>query len=223
MAISNLKEQEQVFDKLRHNYPQDQRRFVILSMDMADEHMKAGRTSASFKEQLAELAELKAKYPDEILPFIAVDPRRENVGDLVKEYVEQQTGRSFDGLGLAWREATVVGEFIFIVRNDSDQELNVYPDQGTVQIGERKIGLTWISWPLSELDDVSGKIPADAVRVGGFWYPITRLTMADVVSVTLRFNAAHDSNFDPVGNDYTFAIDLSDLPNEPIDDSVTTP
>jgi predicted TIM-barrel fold metal-dependent hydrolase len=56
-------------------------------MDMA--YMEAGKVPKDLPVQLDELAEIKRQYPDNILPFIAVDPRRPGIADMVKKYVEE--------------------------------------------------------------------------------------------------------------------------------------
>ena len=77
--------QTEIFKQLVRFYP-ERTRFVVLSMDMRD--MGAGRVDKDLPEQLDELAELKAEYGDRIVPFVAVDPRREGILDLVKKYIE---------------------------------------------------------------------------------------------------------------------------------------
>jgi predicted TIM-barrel fold metal-dependent hydrolase len=57
---------------LEGQYP-DTARFVILPMDM--DYMDAGRAAKPYKEQMKELAEIKAQK-ENIYPFVFVDPRR---------------------------------------------------------------------------------------------------------------------------------------------------
>ncbi|GAB2808593.1 amidohydrolase family protein [Ferruginibacter profundus] len=64
--------QSQTLGDLEGQYP-DTTGFVILPMDM--EFMDARLPSKTYKEQMQELAELKAKK-DNIYPFIFIDPRR---------------------------------------------------------------------------------------------------------------------------------------------------
>ncbi len=62
-------------------------RFVILTMDM--EFMEAGKTKKSFEEQLEEVAKLAINpaYGDLIIPFMFIDPRREDIDALVEKYI----------------------------------------------------------------------------------------------------------------------------------------
>jgi len=84
--------QEDIFQDLQSYYPEGSR-FVVLAMDM--DFMKAGKAVKPYLAQLEELAELKAKFPDLIFPFVAIDPRRENLLDLIKKYIEE---KHFSGL-----------------------------------------------------------------------------------------------------------------------------
>ncbi len=86
--------QEQILEGLQRAYPSDAR-YVLLSLDF--HYMEAGEPAVSFEEQLAELAALKRRQPDLVFPFICVDPRRQGVLDLVKEYIEE---KGFAGLKL---------------------------------------------------------------------------------------------------------------------------
>ena len=93
MAV-NHKTQKGVFDHLTGSYPPDTR-FVLLSMDM--KYMGAGDPPREFEQQLDELAEIKKDLKDRVIPFIAVDPRRKNIFDLVQKYIET---KGFGGIKL---------------------------------------------------------------------------------------------------------------------------
>ncbi len=85
---SALKEsQEEAYDELREYYPRSAK-FGVLSVDF--DYMGAGKAKYNFMQQLEDLAALKRKpeYKDNLLPFICVDPRRPNILELVKEYIE---------------------------------------------------------------------------------------------------------------------------------------
>jgi hypothetical protein len=135
----------------------------------------------------------------------------------------RETGNDFDSQGEQWRAANTVGEFVFIVRNESGKTLNIFPETGAVQVGARQLDLAWDVLYLEGFDDVNGEIFKDVIKVGGFWFPMPRVELADVKTVILRFDAAFDNEYEDVGEAFVFEIDLSDLPNEPWDDSVVTP
>jgi len=65
--------QAEIFERVQAHYPADTR-FVILPMDMA--FMGAGRVPEDVDAQHAELRQLRARHPDRVIPFCAVDPRR---------------------------------------------------------------------------------------------------------------------------------------------------
>jgi len=92
--IGNFKSQLEIFKFLKGFYPENSK-FIILSMDM--EYMRAGKVHQPFVQQLDELSNIKKKYPDQIFPFIAVDPRRPNITNVVKEYIEKH---NFQGIKL---------------------------------------------------------------------------------------------------------------------------
>lgn len=85
IKISTNKTQEDIFKVVRSYYPLDTK-FVVLPMDMA--YMEAGRVPVDIDVQHDELYRLSQKYPEQIIPFAAVDPRRPRVLDSLKELVE---------------------------------------------------------------------------------------------------------------------------------------
>lgn len=89
LTIGDMKNQLEIFKYLQSFYP-DGTGFCVLAMDM--EFMQAGAVKQSFREQLDELATIKANpaYNKLIHPFIFVHPERPNIFELVKEYIEEK-------------------------------------------------------------------------------------------------------------------------------------
>jgi len=87
ITIGRLGSQEKIFNECTKNYDPDTK-FVILPMDMA--YMGAGKVERLYPEQIKELAELKKKYPETVIPFIHIDPRRANSFLRVRTAIEQQ-------------------------------------------------------------------------------------------------------------------------------------
>jgi uncharacterized protein len=85
--IGSLDSQEKVFNYVQGFYPK-KTKFVVLPMDF--EFMNAGPSPQPYLEQLAELRELyfKGSYREVMLPFVAADPRRRDVLQLVRTYIE---------------------------------------------------------------------------------------------------------------------------------------
>lgn len=94
IKTGKLKSQIKIFEQCAAFYP-DKTRFAILPMDMA--FMGAGKVPRPYMEQLDELAQLKKRYPQSVLPFIHIDPRRKDYFDLFRRYIEEH---DFHGLKL---------------------------------------------------------------------------------------------------------------------------
>jgi predicted TIM-barrel fold metal-dependent hydrolase len=92
IKIGSLESEELIFHELRRFYP-SRTRFVLLPMDM--EVMGSGPTLQSYDEQHEKLFELKEKYGEIVYPFVAADPRRKEVLDCVKYYIEE---KGFSGI-----------------------------------------------------------------------------------------------------------------------------
>jgi predicted TIM-barrel fold metal-dependent hydrolase len=75
-ATGNVLFQSQVFHPIERQYPGDTV-FVVLPMDMA--YFKLGPVREDIDAQHDELLALAAEYPGRVLPFYAVDPRRDDV------------------------------------------------------------------------------------------------------------------------------------------------
>ena len=72
MAVSSYGSQRDLFENIRGRYPLSTK-FVVLPMDMRG--MKKGRISQDIEAQHEELHELFKVYPEQIIPFIHIDPR----------------------------------------------------------------------------------------------------------------------------------------------------
>ncbi|SMF42746.1 amidohydrolase family protein [Desulfovibrio gilichinskyi] len=94
LSTAGEKTQHQVFLKVRECYPPETK-FVILPMDM--EFMGAGKPSKSIEQQHDELAKLRDSFPNQIIPFAAIDPRRPDVLSMLKDLVEK---KQFKGIKL---------------------------------------------------------------------------------------------------------------------------
>jgi predicted TIM-barrel fold metal-dependent hydrolase len=84
VSIGAKSSQEEIFSGCSLYYPANTK-FVVLAMDLT--FMKAGRVKRPYIKQLEELS-LLATNRGNIFPFIHIDPRRENVLELLKYCVE---------------------------------------------------------------------------------------------------------------------------------------
>jgi predicted TIM-barrel fold metal-dependent hydrolase len=69
--------QRDIFAKLTAQYPA-KTSIIVLPMDM--EFMGSGKPMKPYHDQMAELAKMKEKHPEQIFPFVFVDPRRTTAG-----------------------------------------------------------------------------------------------------------------------------------------------
>jgi len=79
------KTQERILLGMMGFYPPDTR-YGLLTMDM--DYMKAGRAEQDYLEQLDQMVDIKEKYWEQVIPFMAIDPRRPNLFELVKKYTD---------------------------------------------------------------------------------------------------------------------------------------
>jgi predicted TIM-barrel fold metal-dependent hydrolase len=84
LGLSNFGSQAEVLEHIRRQYPPEAR-FVVLPMDMA--YMGAGRPPVDLDDQQAELLRLAAHWPEAVIPFCAVDPRRPRAVALAKRWI----------------------------------------------------------------------------------------------------------------------------------------
>lgn len=79
------KTQEEILVGMMGFYPSDTR-FGLLTMDM--DYMEAGKAEQDYLTQLAQMTDLKQKYGDIALPFMAIDPRRPGLLDLTRKHID---------------------------------------------------------------------------------------------------------------------------------------
>ena len=113
----------------------------------------------------------------------------------------------------------VVGMLAFKVINNTQQIISVYPDQGRVIIGSEQIEL--IDYLFGSFgDSIGGEIFPGVTKIGGLWFGVKRIPLAEIQAITINFSAPHDANFTSLGPDYTFTFDLSTRMNEPLPDEL---
>lgn len=93
LSICDNRSQRDVFTRsLQHYYPADTR-FVVLPMDYS--FMGYGEPKIAIDRQLEELAMIRDEFPDQVIPFVHIDPRHENALEKVRKWV---TERHFKGV-----------------------------------------------------------------------------------------------------------------------------
>lgn len=128
-----------------------------------------------------------------------------------KEAIEQDfsVDSSFDNVD-------IVAMLVFKVKNNSEQTVSIYPDQGNVQVNSELIDL--IDFFLAGFgDDISGDLPPGVELIGGQWFGINRSTLDEINEMTLRFGGpSNPENFSKLGEDFEIVLDMSNKVFEPI-------
>jgi uncharacterized protein len=83
LARGALESQEKIFEHIQKQYPRETR-FIALPMDL--EFAGIGKPIQLYEEQISDLAKLRDKHKDTLIPFCAVDPRRPNVINELKRW-----------------------------------------------------------------------------------------------------------------------------------------
>jgi predicted TIM-barrel fold metal-dependent hydrolase len=78
IRFARYNNQSRIMSRLINQYPNGSA-MVVLPMDM--EFMGAGTQPKPFDQQMEELSKIKAKEPDQIFPFLFIDPRRTKAGE----------------------------------------------------------------------------------------------------------------------------------------------
>ena len=99
MAVAAYSNQEEIFARVRGRYPLDTQ-FIVLPMDMRG--MRRGRSRQNIREQHLELKALADKYPDQIIPFVHIDPRSQTAfsGPEPVEFIKEFHEAGFKGIKL---------------------------------------------------------------------------------------------------------------------------
>lgn len=98
LSIGLKKTQDMVFEELIAKYPKDDdTRFIILPLNF--QYMGVGELHISYQQQLADLFEVKKKYPNKCFPFVSVDARMGN-SEYNKGFVKTYIEKGFSGIKL---------------------------------------------------------------------------------------------------------------------------
>lgn len=87
LLIGTRKNQSLIWEDLLSANPHLKTRFVVLSLDM--DKMGAGDPRNNYETQITQLFEVKQKFPNRLLPFVCVDPRK-TYSQGVKKYLEEK-------------------------------------------------------------------------------------------------------------------------------------
>ena len=111
---------------------------------------------------------------------------------------------AFDG-------ADVVSFIALRIRNNGEKTLNIYPDQGDMQINAEQIDLFSYALSSSLGDDLGGEIFPGAEKIGGFWFGISRNAPVEIETMILRFDGPSDADsYSRVGPDVELVLDFAE-------------
>jgi predicted TIM-barrel fold metal-dependent hydrolase len=82
LLVGTRKNQGQLWQDLTSSYPYLKMKFVVHSLDM--DKMEAGPAKNNYETQVTQLFEVKKQFPDQLLPFVCVDPRKFYPGGIRK-------------------------------------------------------------------------------------------------------------------------------------------
>ena len=99
MDVSSTKDQLSIFKIIQEYYPSTTR-FVVMPMDMS--HMGAGAIPQKIDAQHEELAQLAKTMDKAVIPFAAIDPRRNNLDKALDDLFikKKYSGINFTGIKL---------------------------------------------------------------------------------------------------------------------------
>jgi len=94
LHILNAKTQEEIFERILCGFYPENSKYCLLAIDM--EYLGAGKVKEKYEKQLKDLASLTEKHKN-AYSFIMVDPRRKNIFELMKKFIEE---KKFTGIKL---------------------------------------------------------------------------------------------------------------------------
>lgn len=145
---------------------------------------------------------------------VTIEIGRVLVGD--KALLEYDLGKPFSADIFADKD--VVGEVIFVITNNSDQTVNLYPLQGSAQIGSEQIDFLDYAFADVRLgEDIDGELFPGVRKIGGLWFGIRRSSLDEIDQITFRITAPTSSDsYQRLGEDYEITVDLSNRIFEPL-------
>ena len=119
-----------------------------------------------------------------------------------------------------FQDKPVVGEVIFIIKNNTSQVISVFPDQGFITIGNEQID-TYEAINSGRIGDyVGGEILPGNTKIGGYWFGLRRTGLDEIQNMNIVIAAPFDNAYNTIGGEYHFQIDLSERNNEAMPDEL---
>lgn len=122
--------------------------------------------------------------------------------------------------GAYFQDKATIAELIFVVKNNTGQSMNVYPDQGHVVANGEQVNLLDAALVGSGGDPLGGEILPGVTKVGTLWFGFRRSSIEDLQAMTIVLPAPHDNYLYTTGQEYRFDLDLSNRKNESLPDEL---
>lgn len=104
----------------------------------------------------------------------------------------------------------VLAEIIFVIENKTSGIVSVYPNQGKVLVGSEQIEMFPFAMDGGDIEGVyNGDVLPGAKLIGGLWVGFQRTSLEEINSMTIFISAPHNPNYETLGPDYNFNLDLS--------------
>lgn len=145
---------------------------------------------------------------------LIVEVARILIADKVAEGQDFSKSELFD-------DKPVVVEFLFRITNNTDKIANLYVDQGSVAINGEPIDLIDYAMEGARFgDDLGGEFLPGVTAIGGVWIGVKRTPWDQVNKIVIKIDAPHDNDFNRLGKDYYFDIDVADWTFEQLPDEL---
>ena len=129
-----------------------------ISADLAHDKGRVGyRLSWGYKKHMEELKDLSEQHRETVIPFLAVDPRRYNIIELVREKVGPDKPfkgiKLYPALGYLPAHPNLFPVYDFCVEFDIPITLHASPGglpslTGSIYVKSKGAGNTWFSWDI---------------------------------------------------------------------------
>jgi hypothetical protein len=118
-----------------------------------------------------------------------------------------------------FQDKDVLAMLIFVITNNSDSTVSVFPTRGTVQVNTEQIELFDYLLARSNFgDELDGEIFPGVTKIGGLWFAIGRSELDEVTQMIFRANAPRVAGSGSIGPNYEIVIDLSERVFEQLPD-----
>lgn len=128
-----------------------------------------------------------------------------------KDYLSDDFKSWFQTMNI-FSDRMVVGEIIFIVENTTQAIATAHPYFGKVLVENEQIDLMdfWSSGSSIAGDRYGGELLPGARLIGGLWFGLKRTDLQGINGMTIYISAPHDQNYNTLGQNYNFILDLSE-------------